>query len=367
MVPCTLNTISSNNYGNYGRAGKLYLWDLNGSLLTTVESDEGFSFSSDGQTLASTDEGKIKLWDLKGSLLATIENSFTHDIDFSRDGQLLAAAGEDGTIKLYNLNPDILIDWSCRWLSYYLQYNPNVKGEERELCNSYTTIENKFDLTSTLISPNYNYSLGTISENHKSSIDIPDTSSSDLFTRDVRHSHEVLSPELFTNDHNFSVESESQESQDPSSFIDMSGKDKSFLTSTSDISLPFQDTSDFNKKEISALLEPHVYKKASDFECHQKAVPNLELSDINTLSLVYSDETALKSSQGLPTIPKNISENTTTISKYHASCLAQPDYSLTPSFSNNTPAQPKQYPSTNLISPYDRPSNKQSNYSIAPN
>ena len=63
------------------------------------------SFSPDGQTIASaSDDYTIKLWHRDGSLLATLKghSDRVRSVSFSPDGQTLASASYDGTIKLWH-------------------------------------------------------------------------------------------------------------------------------------------------------------------------------------------------------------------------------------------------------------------------
>jgi WD40 repeat protein len=62
------------------------------------------SFSPDGQTLASASlDHTIKLWRYDGTLLQTLQghSNIIWSVRFSPDGQTLASASEDGTVKLW--------------------------------------------------------------------------------------------------------------------------------------------------------------------------------------------------------------------------------------------------------------------------
>ncbi|AOY82581.1 AAA-like domain-containing protein [Moorena producens JHB] len=80
------------------------------------------SFSPDGQTIASASADQtVKLWDLKGNLLKTLEGHSDNlfSITFSPDGKLLASAGWDGTIKLWDALKGTL-------LKTFTAHNPKI-------------------------------------------------------------------------------------------------------------------------------------------------------------------------------------------------------------------------------------------------
>ncbi|NMG09341.1 CHAT domain-containing protein [Brasilonema sp. UFV-L1] len=68
------------------------------------------SFSADGKTIASASKDKtIKLWNLDGQVLHTLEDSSAvRSVSFSPDSKILASGSQDGTIKLWNLDGQLL-------------------------------------------------------------------------------------------------------------------------------------------------------------------------------------------------------------------------------------------------------------------
>jgi WD40 repeat protein len=180
-------------------SGAIAIWKLDGTLLQTIDAHQalifGVSFSPDGKTLASAStDGTVKLWQLDASptvidtevphssqLLRTLKGhaqgvvrvSFSPDgeivatasldntvklwnkngillttltghtgvvskVSFSPDGTFLASASHDQTAILWNvkqiLNTDLLA-FGCDWVRDYLRTNAEVKEEDRHLCD----------------------------------------------------------------------------------------------------------------------------------------------------------------------------------------------------------------------------------------
>ncbi|MEH1940771.1 MAG: WD40 repeat domain-containing protein [Nostoc sp.] len=71
----------------------------------------GIAFSSNGSMIASaSDDRTIKLWDLEGQLLRTLKGHTgqIYGVSFSLDGQLIASASGDSTVKLWKVDGTLL-------------------------------------------------------------------------------------------------------------------------------------------------------------------------------------------------------------------------------------------------------------------
>jgi WD40 repeat protein len=101
----------------------------------------GVSFSPDGEIVATASvDNTVKLWNSNGILLTTLtgHRGAVTGVSFSPDGTFLVSASMDQTAILWNvkriLNTDPLA-FGCDWVRDYLRTNADVKEEDRHLCD----------------------------------------------------------------------------------------------------------------------------------------------------------------------------------------------------------------------------------------
>lgn len=120
-----IKRISFSPHGEFlasvGEDKTIKIWGMNGQLLQTIPQNsiiESVSVNPEGNLIAtSAHDGTVKLWSLDGKLVKSVEHSNlksiwpnndpealkVYQVSFSRDGQLLASAGADGTIKIWTV------------------------------------------------------------------------------------------------------------------------------------------------------------------------------------------------------------------------------------------------------------------------
>jgi WD40 repeat protein len=134
--------------------GTVKLWQPNGTLFKTFIADNlavnSISFSPDGRILATAgSNGTARLWTRNGSLLMEYDTSeqtvaqnekvsdknVVNNVSFSPDGQILAIAKNDGTVRLFDINLDGLTKLGCNWIQDYLTTHPD-KQRELAICQN---------------------------------------------------------------------------------------------------------------------------------------------------------------------------------------------------------------------------------------
>jgi len=99
-------------------------------------------FSPDGQQIASASaDDTIRIWQLDGTLV-NILPGFGADVNaihFSRDGKTLVSGSINKTVIIWDLTLDLTPNdierYACNWLKDYLQHNSEVKKSDRNFCD----------------------------------------------------------------------------------------------------------------------------------------------------------------------------------------------------------------------------------------
>ncbi|MDJ0580823.1 TIR domain-containing protein [Crocosphaera sp.] len=126
--------------------GTVKLFNRDGIEIKTFQAHDrivsAVAFSPNGELIGTVGYDKtVKLWNRDGTLHKTF---YGHDDDvktlaFSPDGKTLASVSKDNTVNLWNLDAgldlDSLSEYTCDWLRNYLEHHPNLKEEERKLCD----------------------------------------------------------------------------------------------------------------------------------------------------------------------------------------------------------------------------------------
>ena len=107
--------------------------------IATIKAHEAtildLEFSPDGSKIASASaDNTIKIWNLQGQLLTTLEGHQGRiwDVAFSPDGSQLASVSEDKLVKLWDLKRILELDpleYGCNWLENYLKSHMELQKQ----------------------------------------------------------------------------------------------------------------------------------------------------------------------------------------------------------------------------------------------
>jgi WD40 repeat protein/DNA-binding SARP family transcriptional activator len=122
--------------------GQVFIWDsYTGEHLQSFDSDKneqimGIAYTPDGKRLITADSfGQVTIWDSKTGenfIMASLPNAVL-DVDISADGRFLATGSEDGTVRVFLLDINELID---------LAKSQATRGFTQEECQKYLHQEN---------------------------------------------------------------------------------------------------------------------------------------------------------------------------------------------------------------------------------
>jgi WD40 repeat protein len=123
----------------------LKAWDMfdGKELRFPRKQSEQSNIHPDGQTLAeASHDGTVKLRNRQdGKEMHTFETNCSRvsSVSFSSDGKTLTFTSIDGREIQWNLDLEDLLKRGCNWLHDYLKTNPNVSESDKLLCDGIGT------------------------------------------------------------------------------------------------------------------------------------------------------------------------------------------------------------------------------------
>ncbi|NES81755.1 MAG: hypothetical protein F6K10_10310 [Moorea sp. SIO2B7] len=116
-------------------------------MLDTLNGYQGaiysVDFSPDGNIIATaSSDNTVKLWKRNSNEKAYKDyktlsghKGVVYTVAFSPDGSIMATGSSDNTVKLF-LDSEQLLVYGCNWVRDYLKHNDSVEESDRSVCDA---------------------------------------------------------------------------------------------------------------------------------------------------------------------------------------------------------------------------------------